>query len=338
MSFYNFYMSENLILNFYNNLTQEVYIKKENTLETSDHKVEIIGDIPRFITDDNYNDRFGYQWNKWRHIQLDSYTELPLTENEIKQVMGESELKRYENLENFKGKYILEAGSGAGRFTEILLKYGAIVDSFDYSSACEANYLNNAPNKNLRIFQADILNMPIRDNVYDYVICIHVIQHTPNPWKGIKDLYKKLKPGGTLVFDQYKFKFFKSLPPPIGGAGNIYRLAFLYLLPKKIQSKLAIFLVDLLFPLHWFFKDSKFIQFFLFRLFPLRFYYPWLGLKNKKQHYEWTMLDTHDSLIDVYKNYANKKKTIKILKELGATDINMWDGGNGLILNCRKPK
>ena len=323
---------------FYNKNSQEEYIEKNNILETSYEKVNIIKNIPRFITNDRYNERFGYQWNKWRHIHLDSYTKLPLTENELKVLMGKNKNQPLSNLDELNNKYVLEAGSGAGRFTEILLKYGSFVDSFDYSLACEANYLNNEPNKNLRVFQADILNMPVRDNTYDYVMCIHVIQHTPNPWQAIRELYKKLKPGGTLVFDQYKFKFFKSMPTPIGGAGNIYRLIFLYLLPKKIQSKLAILLVNLLFPLHWFFKDSKILQFIFFRLFPIRFYYPWLGLKDRKQYYEWAMVDTHDSLIDIYKIYGNKKKTLKILNELGAKDINIWDGGNGIIVNCKKPK
>jgi SAM-dependent methyltransferase len=37
------------------------------------------------------------------------------------------------------GKHVLEAGCGAGRFTEVLLKAGAYVTSIDLSSAVEAN-------------------------------------------------------------------------------------------------------------------------------------------------------------------------------------------------------
>ena len=59
-----------------------------------------------------------------------------------------------------KNKKVLEAGSGAGRFTEILLKYGAVVDSFDYSSAVEANAKNNGHHDNLVLVQADIRKMP----------------------------------------------------------------------------------------------------------------------------------------------------------------------------------
>ena len=322
---------------FINNETKEVFIEANNQLVASNKIIKIKDKIPRFIEDDDYNERFGYQWSKWRNIHLDSYTKLPISEDEIKMLLGKNINAKLKNLDEINNKYILEAGSGAGRFTEIFLKAGAKVDSFDYSRACEANYLNNGPNKNLRIFQADILNMPLKDNTYDYVMCIHVIQHTKNPFKAIKELYKKVKPGGKLVFDQYKFKFFKSMPPPIGGAGNIYRLFFLHILPKKIQSKFAIILVNLLFPIHWFFRNSKIAQFIFFRLFPLRFYYPWLGLKDKKQYYEWALVDTHDGLTDVYKFYGNKKEIYKLLKDLGAININIFEGGNGIIVNCEKP-
>lgn len=300
-------------------------------------EIKITDNIPRFISNDDYNDRFGFQWKKWKHVHLDSYTGLPLTEDELKMLLGVKN-KPINNLNILNNKYILEAGCGAGRFTEVFLKSGAKVDSFDYSRACEANYHNNGSNANVRIFQADILNMPLQDNIYDFVMCIHVIQHTPKPYKAIEQLFHKLKPGGTLVFDQYKFKLFKSMPTPIGGAGNIYRLFFLHCLPKKLQSRFAIKLVDILFPLHWYFRKSKIMQFLFFRLFPLRFYYPWLGLKNKEQYYEWCLVDTHDSLIDIYKFYGNKKKTYKLLNKLGATDINIWFDGNGIVVNCKKPK
>ena len=48
-----------------------------------------------------------------------------------------------------KGEKILEVGSGAGRFTEILLGTGAEITSFDYSNAVTANYNNNYDRGNL---------------------------------------------------------------------------------------------------------------------------------------------------------------------------------------------
>jgi 2-polyprenyl-3-methyl-5-hydroxy-6-metoxy-1,4-benzoquinol methylase len=105
------------------------------------------------------------------------------------------------NLANLKDKKVLEAGSGAGRFTEILLKYDAVVDSFDYSTAVEANAKNNGYHKRLVLVQADIRKMPFPKESYDYVLCLGVLQHTPNPEESIQCLWDMVRPGGALVVD-----------------------------------------------------------------------------------------------------------------------------------------
>ena len=104
-----------------------------------------------------------------------------------------------------KDKLILEAGSGAGRFTEILLKYKSVVHSFDFSTAVEANAINNK-DENLILVQADIRKIPFQKKFYDFVICLGVLQHTPNPEESIRSLWNMLKPGGKLIIDHYLFK------------------------------------------------------------------------------------------------------------------------------------
>ena len=73
----------------------------------------VVRGVPRFVSRDHYADSFGMQWNIHRKAQLDSHTGLPLTR------------RRYELAahwpENLAGEAILEAGSGAGRFTEKFL-------------------------------------------------------------------------------------------------------------------------------------------------------------------------------------------------------------------------
>jgi len=54
------------------------------------------------------------------------------------------------------GERVLEVGSGAGRFTEVILKTGARVYSFDLSDAVLANYANNAQYPDLCLFQGDL--------------------------------------------------------------------------------------------------------------------------------------------------------------------------------------
>ena len=97
---------------------------------------------------------------------------------------------------NLEGQLILEAGCGSGRFMEHAVKTGADVISFDYSNAVEANYKSNGNNKNLLIIQANIFNMPFKDNTFDKVFCFGMLQHTPNPKKAFFELIRVLKTGG----------------------------------------------------------------------------------------------------------------------------------------------
>jgi SAM-dependent methyltransferase len=102
-----------------------------------------------------------------------------------------------------EGQLVLEAGSGAGRFTEVLLGTGATVFSFDLSSAVDANRSNNGGRSNLNLFQASIFDIPLRAAVFDKVMCLGVIQHTPDPERAFASLARMLKPGGEIAVDVY---------------------------------------------------------------------------------------------------------------------------------------
>ncbi len=132
--------------------------------------------IVRFVSDQNYADSFGYEWNIHQKTQLDSYTGRPISRNRLFKVTGWPE--------DMTGQIILEPGSGAGRFTEVLLSTGAEVFSFDYSSAVESNWRNNGRAAHLHLFQADIFNIPLRRADFDKVICLGASTHA-GPREGV---------------------------------------------------------------------------------------------------------------------------------------------------------
>jgi SAM-dependent methyltransferase len=292
------------------------------------HSYPIIRGIPRFVGTENYSDDFGAQWNMFPKTQLDSFTGLDLSETRLARCMRG-------NLTQLKGKRVLEAGSGAGRFTEILLKYGPVVHSFDYSNAVEANAKNNGDHENLILVQADIREIPFRKASYDYVICLGVLQHTPNPEESIKCLWEMVRPGGALVVDHYPWDWRIFLPPPFGASRPLYRQLILRL-PKKVRFKFVKALTDFWFPWHWRFKDSLFMQRILRRMSPVVFYYPNIKLRDRQMYYEWALLDTHDATTDFYQHHRTLHQISKFLQVIGATDISVQAGGNGVEAFCRK--
>ncbi len=47
--------------------------------------------------------------------------------------------------------------------------------------------------------QMDILELPYNDDVFDLIICNHVLEHIDNDYKAMGELYRVLKPGGKAV-------------------------------------------------------------------------------------------------------------------------------------------
>jgi len=159
----------------------------------------IINGVPRFVPNDNYTASFGFQWNKFQQTQIDREKEQLLFSKE--RLLATTGWDK----EDLTGKNILEVGSGAGRFTKVLLEETkANIYSIDYSDAVSANYRNNGHFGNrLNLFQASIYEMPFPDNTFDKVICVGVLQHTPDFKRSVECLIAKAKPGGEVVVDFY---------------------------------------------------------------------------------------------------------------------------------------
>ena len=47
--------------------------------------------------------------------------------------------------------------------------------------------------------KADICALPFRDNSFDFILCNHVLEHIPDDVTAMKELYRVLKKGGTLI-------------------------------------------------------------------------------------------------------------------------------------------
>ena len=71
-------------------------------------------------------------------------------------------------------------------------------------------------------------------------------------------------------------------------------------IPKKFQLRVTNLLTKIFFPIHWVFREYSLIQYLLRRISPISFYYGMFDL-NKDQHYELSMLDTHDKNTDHFK-------------------------------------
>jgi ubiquinone/menaquinone biosynthesis C-methylase UbiE/uncharacterized protein YbaR (Trm112 family) len=155
--------------------------------------------IPRFVEDDNYAASFGLQWNRFRAEQIDAINGFNLSAERFHAETGWPR-------EWLSGKWILDAGCGAGRFTDVASGAGAEVVGVDISNAVDAAKATLKGRKNVHLVQASIYALPFRPGAFDGAYCIGVIQHTPDPLSALRALPRFVRAGGRLGFFIYERK------------------------------------------------------------------------------------------------------------------------------------
>jgi 2-polyprenyl-3-methyl-5-hydroxy-6-metoxy-1,4-benzoquinol methylase len=176
---------------------QPLHVIENGLSENGIIKYPFINGAYRLVQDNNYTENFGYQWNKFTQTQIDKDSQLSLSKDRFFSQTGWAK-------EDLSNKNILEVGSGAGRFSQVILdNTKANLYSVDYSNAVEANYKNNGPNEKLHLFQASIYEMPFAKAQFDKVICFGVLQHTPDVERSVKALIEMAKPSAEVIVDFY---------------------------------------------------------------------------------------------------------------------------------------
>jgi SAM-dependent methyltransferase len=279
--------------------------------------------IPRFVESQSYAAGFGAQWNRFRLTQLDSHTGTRLSEQRLRRCLGETVWT------SLVGRQVLECGCGAGRFTEILVREGAFVTAVDMSEAVTANR-DNVRSERHRVLQADLMRLPFAPRQYDVVMCLGVLQHTPDTVSALKRLYEQVRPGGYLVVDHYAWSWRHYTT-----AAPLFR-AWMKRLPPAAALRWNERLVRFFLPLHVRAR-SRAARLLLGRVTPVVYYgdiYPEL---TPDQHFQWSLLDTHDGLTDWYKRLLTKAQFEKMLHALGGEELWCATGGNGVEARLRRP-
>lgn len=282
--------------------------------------VPIIHSLPRFVPTSNYAESFGFQWNVHSKTQLDSYSGKSISHDRVFGVTGWAR--------DLRGQRILETGSGAERFTEILVKTGAEIVSFDYSNAVDANSRNSGSNTNLALFLGGIFNIPLKPGSFDKVLCLGVLQHTPDPAAAFASLARFVRPGGRLIIDVYRKDLaallqWKHLLRPITKRVNKKKLY------KFIQK-----LTPILIPFASIFR--KIAGRAAARFMPI-VEYSHLGLSTELNE-QWAILDTFDMYYPAHDHPQTLTSVERWFEQAGFTETSVRRGPNGIIGMGTRPE
>jgi SAM-dependent methyltransferase len=151
--------------------------------------------VPR-LAGEAYVASFGRQWNRYDVARPD--------EDE-----ATFRVKTGVEPRDLRGLLVLDAGCGGGRYARLAGRSGARVVGVDLSDAVEKAVTLCADLPDVDIVQADLLDLPLAEGVFDLAFSIGVLHHSPDPRRAFAQVAARVKPGGRLAVWLYR----RNTPP-----------------------------------------------------------------------------------------------------------------------------
>lgn len=305
--------SGSLLVDVIEDLETKRIVRGEIICSQCKKEFPIVNYIPRFVAQADYCESFGFQWNRHRKVQIDKYNGYNFSRDRL---FAATEWPWI-----MEGEVVLEVGSGAGRFTQILIEAGACVFSMDYSIAVDANLQNNGLPGSLCLLQGDLFQIPLKHGLFDKILCLGVLQHTPDPKQAFMSLIPFLNDGGQIVIDIYK----KTISSMIQ-----WKYLLRPILKRMRQEKLYNCIekiVPCLLPAAILFR--KIGGPVGARLLPIA-NYSHLGIPYEMNK-EWSILDTFDMYSPKYDKPQTLSQVRRWFDKAGLEQISVRYGQNGII-------
>lgn len=268
--------------------------------------------VIHFVPSEDYVSNFGFEWTKYARTQLDNSAS-----NKSEETF---KVKTGFTPEQLKGKWVLDAGCGMGRFAEVASRWGANVVAIDLSRAAEVAAQNLAARDNVWICRGDLRHLPFRIESFDFIYSIGVLHHTPNCKESFRGLLPCLKRGGTIAIWLYS------------AYNKYYRMADFYRkfttrLPPRILHRLCV-IADPVYYIHRTFRvlpGGRYASGMLNYIFPMPLY------PNR----EWRILDNFDWYSPRFQSKHTYEEVTRWFEESGLVDLRVLY--QPIALSGRKP-
>jgi SAM-dependent methyltransferase len=247
------------------------------------------------VVSDPYAGSFAFEWKIHRRTQFDAATGGASTAR-FRQVTGLDPAE-------LRGKTVLDAGVGAGRFADVVARAGARVVGIDLSQAVETARSTLARFDDAAFLQGDILSPPLRPGAFDFIYSIGVLHHTPDAERAFRSLVRLLKPGGSIAIYVYSRH------------GVSWRVSDVYRrLTSRLPHRLLYALCHLSVPLYH-------IQRIPLLGPPLQLLMP----ISMNRDWRWRVLDTFDWYAPRYQSKHTYPEVYRWFREAGLVDIALMD-------------
>ena len=136
---------------------------------------------------------------------------------------------------------IIDIGCGKGRFCRKLRDLGFNIIGVEPSK--ELIKLTKKKHKDIKFIRASATNLPFRNNTFDSLICVEVLEHIPDTEGAIREMMRVLKKGGRFVIIDK----------------NILSLHFKYFIPTFLWKRFLEFINRWMYPRGFPFREKYFV-------------------------------------------------------------------------------
>lgn len=151
----------------------------------------LVGGVPRLLAAEaagrtaKTRDSFSWEWERYPGSRPEDETVF----------LEETQL----TLDQLRGKLVLDAGCGMGRYSVVALRLGAEVVALDMSESLR-RLADIAPRfAKLHVVQGDLLNPPFKKGLFDVVYSQGVLHHTSDTRKAFDAVAPLVKSGGLMT-------------------------------------------------------------------------------------------------------------------------------------------
>ncbi|MDB3936587.1 methyltransferase domain-containing protein [bacterium] len=279
--------------------------------------------VPRFVDTQDYADSFGSQWNAFAKSQLDDQQTSESTlrfDSEVGWDAG-----------SLADKSIIEIGSGAGRFIDVISKRGVkLAIGVDLTSAVDASQNNLGERDNVLFVQADAFNLPIKDSSVDFAYSIGVLHHTPDPQLAFESMVNTVKNSGNVAVSVYEISLYsrpnrntlKVVTMELLWAVNMWRCELFRSFTTKIPDGLMIAYCKSFVPILHYLNKVPILGL-------IRYLFPSTCYRNLPV--VWSMVDTMDTYSTKIVHQYRAKDVFQWFLKLGLTDVILMNGRAGWV-------
>lgn len=143
--------------------------------------------------------------NGYQGLPDDAYSEeyYASLEKRYKDHLKDNKLQMVsEYIGDIEGKIVGDLGCGSGIISALLVSKGADLLSLDFSTTAlklTAENLNSYRNSSWSLIQANVENLPIKDQTFDIIVATDLIEHLFSPSGFLREMSRTLRQNGLLI-------------------------------------------------------------------------------------------------------------------------------------------